>query len=59
MYKNVLQAIEGVGIYPIISMLIFLGVFLSAIVWFFRADKEHLQRMAELPFETTRQGKEQ
>jgi hypothetical protein len=59
MYKNVLQAIEGIGIFPIISMLIFLGVFLAAIVWFFKADKEHLQRMAELPLETTRKGKEQ
>lgn len=53
MYKNVLQAIEGIGIFPIISMLIFLAVFLAAIIWFFRADKEHLQRMAELPLEVT------
>jgi hypothetical protein len=51
MYKNVLQAIEGIGIFPLISMLIFMTVFLAAIIWFFRADKEHLQRMAELPLE--------
>ena len=51
MYKNVLQAIEGIGIFPIISMLIFLTVFLVAIIWVFRADKQHLQRMAELPLE--------
>lgn len=58
MYKNVLQAIEGIGIFPLISMLIFMGVFLAAIIWFFKADKEHLQRMAELPLEMTREGKE-
>ena len=51
MYKNVLQAIEGIGIFPIISMLNFLAVFLTAIIWVFKADKEHLQRMAELPLE--------
>lgn len=51
MYKNVLQAIEGIGIFPMISMLIFLAVFLAAIVWFFKADKEYLQHMAELPLE--------
>ncbi|MBS1809987.1 MAG: CcoQ/FixQ family Cbb3-type cytochrome c oxidase assembly chaperone [Acidobacteria bacterium] len=51
MYKNVLQTIEGVGIFPLISMLIFFSVFMSAIIWFFKADKEHLQRMAELPLE--------
>lgn len=59
MYQNVLQAIEGIGIFPIISMLIFMGVFLAAIIWFFKADKDHLQRMAELPLEITRKGKEQ
>jgi NADH:ubiquinone oxidoreductase subunit 3 (subunit A) len=51
MYKNALQAIEGIGIFPLISMLIFLTVFLAAIIWVFRADKNHLQRMAELPLE--------
>lgn len=58
MYKNVLQTIEGVGIFPMISMLIFLSVFLAAIIWFFKADKKHLQRMAELPLESTNHGKE-
>jgi cytochrome c oxidase cbb3-type subunit IV len=53
MYKNVLQAIEGIGIFPIISMLIFLVVFLAAIIWVLRVDKNHLQRMAELPLEPT------
>jgi cytochrome c oxidase cbb3-type subunit 3 len=53
MYRNVLQTIAGIGIFPIISMLIFFSVFLSAIIWFFQADKEHLQRMAELPLEAT------
>jgi cytochrome c oxidase cbb3-type subunit 4 len=57
MYKNVLQTIEGVGIFPLISMLIFLTVFLAAIVWFFKADKEHLQRMAELPLDSTNKEK--
>ncbi|HEX4946522.1 MAG TPA: CcoQ/FixQ family Cbb3-type cytochrome c oxidase assembly chaperone [Blastocatellia bacterium] len=58
MYKNVLQTIEGIGIFPIISMLIFLAVFLAAIIWFFKADKEHLQHMAELPLESNNKGKE-
>ncbi|MFN7930032.1 MAG: CcoQ/FixQ family Cbb3-type cytochrome c oxidase assembly chaperone [Blastocatellia bacterium] len=59
MYQNVLQAIAGIGIYPIISMLIFIAVFLSAIIWFFKADKEHLQRMAELPLEHSSQSREE
>ena len=59
MYKNVLQTIEGVGIFPLLSMLIFLTVFLAAIIWFFKADKEHLQHMAELPLDHLRKGEEQ
>ena len=55
MYRNVLQTIEGIGIYPIISMLIFFSIFMSAIIWFFKADKKHLQRMAELPLDQNRQ----
>ena len=58
MYQNVLRTIEGIGIFPLISMLIFMGVFLAAIVWFFKADKEHLQHMAELPLEPNHKGKE-
>lgn len=52
MYKNVLQAIEGVGIYPLISMFIFIAVFMAAVIWFFRADKARLQYMAQLPLES-------
>ena len=55
MYKNVLQTIEGIGIYPLISMLIFQAVFLVVMIWFFRADKNYLQRMAQLPLEINRQ----
>ncbi len=53
MYKNILQSIQGVEIYPLISMMIFFGLFLSVIVWYFRADKRHLQQMAEMPLDRT------
>lgn len=55
MYKNVLQTIEGIGIFPLISMFIFMAVFLAAVIWFFRADKNYLQHMAQLPLERNRQ----
>jgi hypothetical protein len=49
MYKNVLETIQGIGIYPLLSMFIFFALFMGAIGWFFRANKRHLQHMAELP----------
>jgi cytochrome c oxidase cbb3-type subunit IV len=54
MYKNVLQAIEGIGIFPLISLLIFFSIFTAVVIWSFRANKDHLQRMAELPLEANR-----
>lgn len=51
MYKNVLQAIEGIAIYPLVSFFIFLALFAVVIIWFFRADKAHLERMAHLPLD--------
>ncbi|MBI3259693.1 MAG: hypothetical protein HYZ54_09495 [Ignavibacteriae bacterium] len=56
MYKNILQSIQGIEIYPLISMMIFLGLFISVIVWYFRADKHHLQQMAEMPLDRTETG---
>ena len=53
MYKNILQSIQGVEIYPLISMMIFFSLFLSVIVWSIRADKRHLKRMAEMPLDST------
>lgn len=54
MYKNVLQAIEGIGIFPMISLLIFFSIFIAVIIWTYRVDKEHLRHMAELPLEPNR-----
>ena len=59
MYKNVLQTIEGIGIYPLISMLIFQAVFLVVVIWFFRADKNYLLHMSRLPLDQNQSRKDQ
>lgn len=56
MFTNVLQSIEGVGIFPIISLIIFFTVFVAAFITIIRADKEEMERMANLPFESTTQN---
>lgn len=60
MFQNVLQTIEGIGIYPLISLIIFFSMFLITILWFFKADKGHLDRMAKMPLDSNskNQGKE-
>ena len=59
MYKNVLQTIEGIGIYPLISMFIFQVVFLVVVIWFFRADKNYLHHMSRLPLDQNPQRNNQ
>ncbi|MFN0122181.1 MAG: hypothetical protein ACKV2V_16935 [Blastocatellia bacterium] len=56
MYKNVLQAIEGVALYPVISLLIFFAFFTGLLVWVWRADRAWARRMAEMPLETEARG---
>jgi cytochrome c oxidase cbb3-type subunit IV len=51
-YKNVLQTIQNVEIYPVISLVIFVLVFGAMLVWALRAKKEYLSAMANLPLDS-------
>jgi hypothetical protein len=51
MYKEVLRSIEGIEIYPIISLLIFFYFFVGLLAWYLLADGDRLQRLARLPLD--------
>jgi len=51
MYKNVLQGMEHVAIWPVISFVIFFLFFLCLLWWVFTADKNFIERMRQLPVE--------
>jgi cytochrome c oxidase cbb3-type subunit IV len=51
MYKEVLQSIEGVGIYPIISMIVFVVFFTAVLIRYLKADKKYLNKMSNLPLD--------
>ena len=51
MYRQVLESIEGIGIYPVISLVIFLAFFIGLVVWLIRVDKGYLERMGKLPLD--------
>ena len=51
MYKDVLQSIEGIGIYTIASMIIFILFFIGMTIWLFKVDKKYIQEMSELPLQ--------
>ena len=51
MYKNVLQSIENIEIWPVISFVIFFIFFLCLLLWVFTTDKKFIERMKGLPFD--------
>jgi cytochrome c oxidase cbb3-type subunit IV len=51
MFKEVLQSIEGVGFYTIVSMILFILLFIGITIWLFKVDKKYIKTMSELPLE--------
>jgi heme/copper-type cytochrome/quinol oxidase subunit 2 len=51
MYKNVLQSIGGVEVYAIISLLLFVIVFVGMLIIVMRMRKSTIDKMASLPLE--------
>lgn len=51
MYQNVLNGIDGIGIYGVISIGIFFSFFTGMLIWAFVLKKNYLQHMAELPLD--------
>ena len=51
MYKDILRAIVGIEIFPVLSLVIFLAVFLVMLVWVLRMDRGTLARHASLPLQ--------
>lgn len=50
-----MDSIEGIGIYPIISLLIFFTFFVGLYWWVFTASKAHIKEMSELPLDENNQ----
>jgi cbb3-type cytochrome oxidase subunit 3 len=53
MYKNVLQSIDNIAIWPVISFVIFFVFFLCLLWWVFTADKKMIRKMSEMPLESS------
>lgn len=49
MYKELLQSIEGIEIYPLISLFIFLALFIGVVIWIVKLDKGYVKEMETLP----------
>ena len=52
MFSNYLSSIDGVEIFPIITLIIFVAVFLLTVVWTFKKDESYLAKMSNMPIDS-------
>ncbi len=50
-FSNYLSSIENVGIYPVITLIIFSMVFFGAIFWILTRDKEYISELENIPLD--------
>lgn len=53
MYKNVLQSIDHIAIWPVISFVIFFAFFVGLLLYVFLVDKKFIDRMKSMPLDDT------
>ncbi len=51
MYKEVLRTIAGIEVFPLLSLFVFLTVFVVMLVWVTRLDRARLSHYAHLPLD--------
>lgn len=51
MYKNVLQSIENIEVWPVISFVIFFLFFLCLLWYVFTTDKKFIEKMETMPIQ--------
>lgn len=52
MIRDLLQSIEGVEIYPLISLIVFVIFFIAMLVWMLKIDKNYIKEMEQLPLDS-------
>lgn len=50
-FINYLESITGVGIYPLISLMIFFSFFTAVVAYVIKVDKNHISDLKNIPFD--------
>ena len=56
MYKNILQNIDHIAVWPVISFVIFFIFFLCLLLRVITADKKVIEKMKSLPLENAKEN---
>jgi hypothetical protein len=54
MYMEVLRSIDGVSIFPVVSLLVFVTVFTIMLLWTMRLTSNALREYADMPLDAER-----
>lgn len=50
-FINYLESITGVGIYPLISLVVFVGFFCLVSLYVLKGNKKHFEKLSHLPID--------
>ncbi|MBK6392866.1 MAG: hypothetical protein KA109_02820 [Saprospiraceae bacterium] len=50
-YSNYLTSIENVQWYPLLSLILFIGVFTGMAIYIFKTDKTDMEERAKIPLD--------
>ena len=53
MFSDNLGTIEGVSVFPIIGLILFFLIFIGVVIWAFKADKNYIKKMENIPFDNS------
>jgi len=51
MFSQNLSSIEGVSIFPIITLVLFFLIFSGVLVWVFKRDKSYIDTLSNIPLQ--------
>jgi len=51
MYTEILGSIDGIAIFPVLSLVVFVVFFSAMLIWTSRIDARRLARLSRLPLE--------
>jgi len=54
MLKDFFESMSGISIFGLISMIFFFLVFLGVIYWVLTADKKYLEKMENMPLDSSK-----
>lgn len=49
MFKHYFEQIDGIEIFPMIALFVFITFFLGLLIWVIKANKKYIKEMSELP----------